>query len=94
MRRTQLPITTLQAYSKLNDISFFGIAVQDLGPKGFGLIAEQSISSETADDTPCLLTIPHGLILCAQTIEEYAKADQHFHQLLEAAGGRVISSRI
>jgi hypothetical protein len=91
MKRTQLPITALQAYAKLNDITFRGVGVHDLGGKGFGLAAEgpPALSSDGPSDNPNLLLIPHALILCAEAIEEHAKFDQHFHQLLEAAGGKV-----
>jgi hypothetical protein len=89
MRRAQLPITALPAFSKLNDISFLDIGVHDLGEKGFGLVTERALSSEDTFDIPTLLLIPRDLTLCAETIEEYAKADQHFRQLLDAAGGKV-----
>jgi hypothetical protein len=88
MKRAQLPITALQAYAKLNDISFQGVGVQDLGEKGFGLAAERSLDSENTD-SPGLLHIPHAIILCAEVVEEHAKFDQHFRQLLDVAGGKV-----
>jgi hypothetical protein len=89
MRRTQLPITALQAYAKLNDITFLGVGVLELGAKGYGLAAERPLSSEHLADSTDLLRIPHGLILCTEALEEHAKFDQHFHQLLDAAGGKV-----
>ena len=90
MRRAQLPITALPAWSKLNDASFIDISVHDLGEeKGFGLATGRRLSSKETFDVPTLLAIPHDLILSAEAIEEYAKVDQHFKQLLEAAGGKV-----
>lgn len=90
MRRSQLPITALPAWSKLNDATFIDITVQDLGEaKGFGLATERALSSEETFDVPTLLIVPHELILSAKAIEEHAKVDHHFKQLLEAAGGTV-----
>ena len=90
MRRSQLPITALPAWSKLNDASFIDISVQDLGEsKGFGLATEIALSSKETFDVPTILIVPHDLILSAVGIEEHAKVDQHFKQLLEAAGGTV-----
>lgn len=87
MKREQLPISALPAYAKLNDISFRGVSVRDLGEKGFGVAAEIPLTS--GDGGPSLLHIPHSLILCAETVEEHAKFDQHFRQLLDVAGGKV-----
>lgn len=90
MRRTQLPITALPAWSKLNDASFIDISVKDLGDtKGFGLATERALSSKETFDVPTLLIVPYDLILSAEAIEEHAKVDQHFKQLLDVAGGKV-----
>jgi len=92
MRRSHLPITALPAWSKLNDASFIDICVKDLGEaKGFGLATERTLSSKDTFDVPSLLIVPHDLILSAEAVEEHAKVDHHFKQLLEAAGGKVRS---
>ncbi|TVY93002.1 SET domain-containing protein [Lachnellula willkommii] len=89
MHREQLPITALPAWSKLNDVSFIDISVQDLnGSKGSGLVTSRALSSKATYDIPTLLVIPHDLILSAEAIEEHAKVDQHFCELLEVAGGK------
>jgi len=89
MQKTQLPISALPAWCKLNDANFLDILVQDLQGKGFGLLTERELSSEDTYDVPTLLLIPHDLVLSAEAIEEHAKVDQHFRQLLDAAGGKV-----
>jgi len=90
MRREHLPIQAIPAWSKLNDVSFIDIGVQDLGAdKGSGLVTTRALSSKDTYDIPTLLAIPHDLILSAEAIEEHAKVDQHFRELLEAAGGKV-----
>jgi hypothetical protein len=91
MRRAELPITALPAWSKLNDVNFLDIDVNDLGgSKGFGLATERALSSKDTFDTPTLLIIPHDLILSAEAIEEHGKVDKHFKQLLDVAGGKVL----
>ncbi|TVY31195.1 SET domain-containing protein [Lachnellula hyalina] len=89
MRREQLPLTALPAWSKLNDVSFIDISVQELNDsKGSGLVTSRALSSKATYDIPTLLVVPHDLILSAEAIEEYAKVDQHFRELLEVAGGK------
>ena len=59
------------------------------GSKGFGLITERSLNSKETFDIPTLLTIPRDLILSGGAVEEHAKADGAFRQLIETAGGKV-----
>ena len=64
MRREQLPIAALPAWSKLNDVSFIDISIQDFrDSKGSGLITSRALSSKDTYDIPTLLIIPHDLIL-------------------------------
>lgn len=89
MYREQLPITALPAWCKLNDVNFLDSKVSDLGGvKGFGLVTERALNSKDTFDIPTLLTVPRDLILSAEAIEEHAKADQHFRQLFDTAGGK------
>ncbi|KAH6683035.1 hypothetical protein B0J14DRAFT_556300 [Halenospora varia] len=89
MRREQLPITVLPSWSKLNNVSFTGVTVEDLGDsRGFGLVAEKELSSKESDEGPILLTIPHELVLSAEAVRNHAKLDRHFQELLSAAGGK------
>jgi hypothetical protein len=89
MQRQILPITALPAWSKLNDVNFLDITVQDLGSKGYGLVTSRALSSEDIFDVPTLLIVPHDLILGSVAVEEHAKVDPHFRQLLEVFGGKV-----
>lgn len=90
MHRPHLPITALPAWSKLNDVSFLDIDVHDLGSaKGYGLFTSCSLSSKDVHDVPMLLNVLHDLILSTEAVEEQAKVDAHFKQLLEAFGGKV-----
>ncbi|KUJ18403.1 SET domain-containing protein [Mollisia scopiformis] len=89
MQRLQLPINALPAWAKLNDVNFLDISVHDLGSeKGYGLVTSRALSSEDVFDVPTLLIVPHDLILSAEAVEEHAKVDAHFKQLLEVFGGK------
>jgi hypothetical protein len=93
MYRETLPITALPAWSKLNDVSFIDIEVQELPEsKGFGLVSSRNLSSEDTYDIPTLLEIPRDLVLSAEAVEEWAKADGNFKELLGAAGGKVLTA--
>lgn len=69
----------------LNNITFAGIGVADTDGRGLGVIAEKDLSNEN-DGLPALLTIPNDLILSAESVEEYAKENKDFRELLDAAG--------
>lgn len=91
MKRDKISINALPAWSKLNDVNFLDIAVQDLGvSKGYGLVTSRSLNSLETYDVPRLLEVPHDLILSAEGVEEWAKVDHHGKALLEAAGGKVL----
>ena len=90
MYRDHLHLTALPAWCKLNDVNFLDSKVEDLGgSKGFGLITERSLNSKETFDIPTLLAIPRDLILSGVAVEEHAKADGAFRQLIETAGGKV-----
>ena len=89
MRRTALPVTALPAWTKLNDVIFYDISVHDIEGKGFGLVADRSLSSEDAFDMPVLLRVPKDLILSAEAVEQHAQVDKEFRELLAAVGGVV-----
>lgn len=92
MQHPHLPITALPAWSKLNDVKFLDIEVQDLKTKGFGLITCRALSSEDASDVTTLMTVPRDLVLSSEAVDEYAKVDAHLRELLDAAGGKVCFS--
>jgi hypothetical protein len=89
MRRAELPISALPAWAKLNDVVFYDISVQRLEAKGFGFVADRALSSEDTFDIPAMLSIPKDLILCHESVEEHARVDKDFRELLSAAGGKV-----
>lgn len=90
MRRSQLPISALPLWAKLNDCVFYDVCVKDFEGKGLGFVAERALSSEEGNlDIPTLLHVPKDLVLSAEAVEEHAKVDKEFRELLNAAGGKV-----
>ncbi|KAI1751785.1 hypothetical protein F4782DRAFT_540800 [Xylaria castorea] len=85
MRRGHFPLSNLPAWCVFNNITFAGVDVADVDGRGLGLIAEKDLDNEN-DDLPALLTIPKELVLSATTVEEYAKENKDFRQLLDVAG--------
>lgn len=71
-------------------MALLGTSVKNLGDeRGFTLVADKPLSSAETSDLPTLLSIPSDLVLSAATVEEHAKVDGHFRELLDAAGGLV-----
>ena len=88
----ELPIGDLPIWSHLNDVTFFDAKVTNSDGKGYGVICQRKLSThDDPIDKPILLSVPHTLVLNAEAVEEYAKQDRNFRQLLEAVGHRVYS---
>ncbi|KAK0616056.1 hypothetical protein B0T17DRAFT_496679 [Bombardia bombarda] len=87
MSRAGLPIETLPAWALLNDVAFVDIKVVNTEEKGYGVVCEKNLSTkQDTSDSPTLLTAPHSLVLNAEAVQEYAKEDKSFRQLLNAVG--------
>ncbi|KAI0811928.1 hypothetical protein GGR55DRAFT_677530 [Xylaria sp. FL0064] len=85
MRRGQFPLSNLPAWCMLNNITSTGVSVADIEARGLGLIADRNLNNDD-DGLQPLLTIPRELVLSAAGVEEYAKENKDFRQLLDAAG--------
>lgn len=72
----------------LNNIAFNDVSAEQVDSCGLGLVAENDLQNEN-DELPALLTIPRELVLSAAGIEEYAKENKEFRQLLDVAGHQV-----
>lgn len=104
---SQLSIDAFPAWARLNDVDFNDVQLQQTEGKGFGLIAEKDLNekeegsgdedakdgqSPSKETTTPLLRIPQDLVLSAAAVDEYAKVDQNFRQLLDITGHRVSSA--
>jgi hypothetical protein len=93
MPRPTLPIEGLPAWARLNGVSFHNIKVTHTEGKGYGVVSDGNLeATEGAADVPPLLTVPHDLVLNAAAVEEYAKEDKNFRQLLDVVGHLVTES--
>ncbi|CAJ2502715.1 Uu.00g101090.m01.CDS01 [Anthostomella pinea] len=87
MRRGEFPVDALPAWCLLNDVTFVDVKVADIEGRGLGLVAERDlVNEEDHYEVPTLLAIPKELVLSAEGVEEYAKENKDFRQLLDAAG--------
>lgn len=85
-----LPIQDLPAWARLNDVSFDNVEVTTTVDKGYGVFSQKDLAApEGTVETPQLLAVPHDLILNSLAVEEHAKEDKEFKQLLEAVGHHV-----
>jgi hypothetical protein len=92
MRRTTLPLSALEPWSRLNDVTYLDCQTRKLeDARGMGIVTLKKLSSQNISERPTLLIIPHDLVLSAEAVEEFAKVDQHLKELLTAAGGQVQS---
>ncbi|KEY73720.1 hypothetical protein S7711_06296 [Stachybotrys chartarum IBT 7711] len=83
MSGTQLPLETFPAWTVLHDVNFTKVSLCEMENKGFGLVTSgESLEGDV------LLEIPGELVLSAEAVDDYAKVDHHFKQLLEACGSQ------
>ena len=93
MKDSPLSVDVFPAWARLNDVSITGLRLEDVEGKGFGFVAgEELISPPTGreNDIPHLLRVPRDLILSREAVDDYAKVDQNFRQLLDVAGRQVM----
>ena len=84
MAQPGLPIEALPAWALLNGITFPHVKVTNIEGKGFGVVRDGELQPEVP-----LMTVPNSLVLNVQAVDEYAKEDKNFKQLLGAVGHHV-----
>lgn len=90
MSRPRLPLDSLPVWTSFNNgILSKVVEVRSVPDKGSGLIAKND--SAVIGDAP-LISIPRSLVLNSEAVEEYAKEDRSFRQLLDACGHKVSST--
>ncbi|CAP72784.1 uncharacterized protein PODANS_2_2130 [Podospora anserina S mat+] len=90
-----LPIQDLPAWARLNDVSFDNVEVTTTVDKGYGVVSQKDLAApEGTVETPQLLAVPHDLILNSLAVEEHAKEDKEFKQLLEAVGHHTADNNV
>lgn len=83
--------TALPAWNRFNNVQLIDVTPRDIPGCGVGFVAthELTCQDEALGSHPALLRIPRDLVLSQEAVEIHAKADGHFHELLEAVGRKV-----
>lgn len=88
MKRQFTPADRLEAWAKFNGVDLLNTQIRVTETKGTGLFARPD---ECLSDATTLIVVPKDLVLSLRTVDEYAKADRHLREVLDAVGdfGRV-----
>ncbi|KOS21684.1 hypothetical protein ESCO_002278 [Escovopsis weberi] len=96
MSPARLSVDELPAWAVLNSVDLAHVRVQDIESKGCGLVACHDMLDKEAtvddDGGGPLLKLPRDCVLSAETVEECAKVNRNFRQLLESTGYQVTAS--
>ena len=86
----QLPPEALLPWAMLNDVSFDRTVPGFAPGRGGALLAKEDLDANE-DMSNVLLTVPRDLILSLERVQEHAKVDKDFREVLESLGdfGRV-----
>lgn len=92
MARPRLPLDSLPVWTSFNNGNLSKVVeVKSVPDKGSGLIAKND--SAAIGEAP-MISIPHSLVLNLEAVEEYAKEDRSFRQLLDACGHKVSGTNL
>jgi hypothetical protein len=81
---TNMPISELEKWAVLNEVSFNGVTCAQAGEdRGSGLIATRDLKG--GEEAP-LLVVPRDLVLSLETVRVAAKSDKDLRALLDALG--------
>lgn len=88
-----LPVEALPGWARLNGLDFINCKLELVKDRGIGLVATETLSLAAGDaglnDDKPLVKVPRDMALSVETIENFAKVDQNFRQLIDAAGKQV-----
>ncbi|KAG5204509.1 SET domain-containing protein 8 [Trichophyton interdigitale] len=98
MKRQYLPVDALQAWARLNSVTFHGVEIkqppydgEDID-KGSAVLAigspdsQEPILDEPGLEPEILMKVPPDLILSQERVETHAKSDKHLKDVLDAVG--------
>jgi hypothetical protein len=85
-----LPPQAFSPWAHLNGVGFHDVKPGQIAGRGSALLASKAVTN-SSEGAECLLTVPKDLILSLEQIQEQAKVDRDFRELLESLGdfGRV-----
>ncbi|CUS14122.1 unnamed protein product [Tuber aestivum] len=93
MQCETLPTSSLAPFIRLNNISLNGIETARIGGQPIDAGIGIKHTPTTYDPSRPFLKIGADLVVCAKTVEEYAKADVHLAEALAAAGEFTLAPR-
>lgn len=87
----QLPSASFRLWIKHNEIQFAHTVPGAVDGKGSALLAEECLDDNKNDYATVLMVVPKDLILSLGRVQEHAKEDKEFREVLESLGdfGRV-----
>lgn len=86
MGELQLPVESFPAWALLQHVEFDDVAIAQTPDKGYGLVSNNDLEQERI-----VLSVPKDLLLSVDQVDQYAKVDSNFRDLLEAFGQQVYS---
>ena len=81
----QLPFEAILPWAMMNDVTFNRSVPGVIEDRGGALLAKENLDAES-DSSNLLLTVPSDLILSLERVQEYAKVDRDFREVLESLG--------
>lgn len=87
----QLPSEALLPWAMLNDVAFDRTVPGRADGRGGALLAKEDLNADNEEESRLLITVPRDLILSLERVQEHAKVDKDFREVLESLGdfGRV-----
>lgn len=75
------------SWARLNEVDFRATRPATIDGRGSALVASRVVeSSIDGAEMPCLLKVPQDLILSISRVQEHAKIDRDFREVLESLG--------
>lgn len=84
-----LPIEAVPAWVRLNNVKVSNVNLQPVQGKGLGFVATKDLTDNDDNENTPLLYIPRDTVLSADAVEEYAKVDANFRELLDKVERKV-----
>jgi hypothetical protein len=89
-RWLQLPQDAFLPWARINEVTFDRTVPGSIPDRGGALLAKDDLNADE-DMSNVLLTVPMDLILSLERVQEHAKVDKDFREVIESLGdfGRV-----
>ncbi|EMC99180.1 hypothetical protein BAUCODRAFT_120475 [Baudoinia panamericana UAMH 10762] len=82
----RIPSEAILPWATLNDVSFTATVPGVVAGRGAALIAKHPIPANQNGELQTLLTVPRDLILSLERVQDHAKVDRDYREVLECLG--------